>query len=217
MGGATKLIVTVDESRGILVSEAERAQPRLVVHAEQKIPTRSTIALCVPAGAARMFSRFCMRTRPHRSGEESRKMPKLVRSGPGYWRSRNQREIGVKRERCGPLEPPVVIREGQDVPSAAALATKCTTSGPGSSNWGRSTRALTTSGRLGVATAPWIFWGPPLDLVLGCRLGGRESAGACRQVRTETGILQSATKYIIEGNRGEVVASEARNAWRTRA
>ena len=49
--------------------------------------------------------------------------------GTGILRSRNQREIGVKRERCGPLEPPVVIREGQDVPSAAALATKCTHQG----------------------------------------------------------------------------------------
>jgi hypothetical protein len=34
----------------------------------------------------------------------------------------------------------------------------------GSSNWGRSTRTVTTSGRLGVMTVPWIFWGPPLHL-----------------------------------------------------
>ena len=124
-----------------------------------------------------MFSRFCMRTRPHRSGEESRKMPKLVRSGPGYCGPVTNREIGIKRERCGPLEPPVVIREGQDVASAAALATKCTHRGRfvklGQVDKDRDN--FRTPRRRGQFLR---FLGDRPGILHGCRFGSAESAGA---------------------------------------
>ena len=99
-----------------------------------------------PSRRARTFSRRCISTRPHRSGEESRKIPKFARPGTGYCgpaanarsgsnlnasRFRNQFS-SYSNEKISPKPP---VRQCSD-PIAA-----------GSSKWSRSAYTATVSSR----------------------------------------------------------------------